>query len=253
MNLARVRFCGLALICLTAATGAGAQENRGLGLGLGYFSGERAYGDTDNVLVPLVDFETDWVRFRGLTADLKLPFISSETLSFAIRANYTIGEGYEADDTPVLAGMDERKGGLWAGAAMDWRPGFADFAFEWQSDISGDSDGHRLRVEMSRRFNPTGSERFGLTPRITGIWMDDNAAEYYYGVRTTEVTPTRTAYTGSSTLNVELGVQADYMLSERQILIFDAGVTRLGSGITDSPITVDKTLTSVGMGYAYRF
>ncbi|PZQ95913.1 MAG: hypothetical protein DI533_17950 [Cereibacter sphaeroides] len=242
----------LAFVALfaTGAASIAQEEPAGIGLGLGFFSGERAYGDTDNVAVPLVDYEGKWFKISGLTADIKLPWISSERLSFALRANYTIGEGYKADDTEILTGMAERKGGLWAGAAMDWRPDFADFSLEWQSDISGDANGTRLRVEASRTFQ---WDRVMLTPRITGTWMDENAVEYYYGVTPAEATPTRPVYDGEATLNLEVGLRAAYMLRERQMIMLDIGLTRVGDGIKDSPITVDDTLTSIGMGYVFRF
>ena len=33
----------------------------------------------------------------------------------------------------------------------------------------------------------------------------------------------------------------------------DISATKLGSGIADSPIAVDDTLTSIGLGYMFRF
>ena len=54
----------------------------------------------------------------GRRVDLKL--LPPGPVDLALRLRYE-GAGYEASDSPALAGMDERKGGLWAGAALRWR------------------------------------------------------------------------------------------------------------------------------------
>lgn len=219
-------------------------------LGFGVYSQDRAYGDTTTSPVPLINYDSTYFRLRGSAADLKLPWVSTDAMRLSFRARYSIGEGYEASDADILTGMEERNGGFWTGAALEWDTDFADLSVEGLVDASGDSDGYRIRLEASRTFR---WDRISLTPRIVGNWMDDSAIDYYYGVRPDEATFARPAYEGSSTMNIEFGLRATYAPAQNHLIIFDASVTRVGGGIKDSPITTEDTLTSVGLGYMYRF
>ena len=244
------------LACLAATTTAiapaMAQEEGqgGLSFGLMGFSGDSPYGFTDSGVMPFVDFDSRYVRISGPNADLKLPWISNENIDVALRANFFSGEGYEASDDAILTGMAEREGGIWVGAALDWRTPAVDLSFEALSD-TGDSEGSRVRIEASRMFFL--GERVTVKPRLGAVWMDGEAVDYFYGVGAGEVTPTRAAYSGSSTVNIEAGVSIGYMLAERHMLMLDISATRLGDGIADSPIVPDDTLTAIGIGYMFRF
>jgi outer membrane protein len=81
----------------------------GLGLGVG-MEGKayRGVGNDTNAL-PLVMFENRWVSVFGPGVDLKLP--SAGPVSLRLRARYA-DDGFEADDSPALAGMAERKAAI---------------------------------------------------------------------------------------------------------------------------------------------
>lgn len=242
---------GLILLSGIGNTAYAQDGDSGFSLGIGVQSEENAYGDSSTSGAPLIHYENRYFRFSGTTADLKMPWISSSTVDVSLRAKYSIGEGYEASDADILSGMAEREdNGVWAGAAVQWRPGFADFTLEGLADTSGDSDGQRLRLEASRTFS---WDRFSITPRIAATWMNDDAVDYFYGVRPNEVTAGRPAYIGEATTNIELGLKATYSITEKHTILFDAGITYLGDSITDSPITTEDTATSIGVGYVYRF
>ena len=225
-------------------------QDSGFSLGLGAYSEERAYGDTVTGPVPLITYDSPYFSFSGASADLKLPWISTETVSLSFRAALSIGEGYDGSDTDILDGMDDREGGFWTGAAVEWNSAIADFSLEGLADVSGDSDGHRVRLEMSRDFK---LDRVVLTPRLVGTWMDDEAVDYFYGVRAGEATLARPEYQGEATTSVTLGLRAAYLPAANHMIVLDLSATQVGDGISDSPITVDDTLTGVGLGYIYRF
>ncbi|MFD1911302.1 MipA/OmpV family protein [Halodurantibacterium flavum] len=239
-------YTALALV----AAGPAIAQDSGFALGAGVFSERRAYGDTTTSALPFLSYDSRYFSVEGTSADLKLPWISGDRLQFTLRARYSIGEGYEAADDPILSGMAEREGGLWLGGTVTFAADFADLSLEAVHDVSGDSDGSRIRLEAARSFR---WDRFSLTPSIAATWLDDNAVNYFYGVLPSEAMAGRAAYEGTATTNISLGLRAGYSLTERQMILFDASVTSLGDGITRSPITTEDSVTSVGLGYIYRF
>lgn len=219
------------------------------GLGVGVAAIEKPYRDfdTETIGLPIVSFENRWISTSIPTFDVKL--YSGRALSFRLRARYA-GDGYEADDSPFLAGMDERKASLWAGAAVVWKAGFATVTGEFVGDAMGKSKGTRARLQMDRRF---AAGKFGFTPRLAADWVDDKYVDYYYGVRPSEATTTRAYYAGEATTNIHAGLRVDYTPTQHHTLFFDMGASRFGSTVKDSPLVDEPNQTSIGLGYVYRF
>ena len=72
-------------------------------------------------------------------------------------------------------------------------------------------------------------------------------------MRAEEAAPGRPAYDAKAALNLETGVRASYAFTPHQAGFLDVGAQRLGNEIADSPLVGRRTLTSVGIGYLYRF
>lgn len=219
------------------------------GLGIAAGVERRPYRGIDNKTrgLPLVTFENKWFSVAGLGADLKLP--SAGPVSFRLRARY-MDDGYEASDSPFLAGMAERKGGVWLGGAALWRNDIANLSAELLGDASGDSKGTRFKLMVDRRFQ---AGAFDLTPRLAAIRLDDKYVSYYYGVNASEVTANRRFYQGGSAVNLEVGLRVGYAIAPKQSVFVDVSTTSLGSSIKDSPLVDRSTQTGVRVGYLYRF
>lgn len=221
-------------------------SNSEWGLGLAASARRKPYRGmgTDYSVLPLPWYENRWVDVRGPAVDLKLP--SPGPVSFRLRGRYGFSDGYEASDSPYLAGMAERKGRVWLGGAALWHNSVANVSAEWL----GSSDGQTFSIGLNRGF---AYGRFRLTPRVSAQWVSDKYVDYYYGVRAAEVRVDRPYYEGESTVNVEAGLRVDYRLTQNQGLYLDVSATRLGSGIKDSPIVDRSHSTAVRIGYLYRF
>lgn len=219
----------------------------GIGLGGGIQTQPYAGVDRKTQALPILFFENRYVRLIGPGIDLKLP--DAGPVSFALRARYS-GEGYTEDDSPMLAGMGSRHGGVWLGASARWRNDIAQVFSEVSGDVSGRSNGLQARLGIDKEFR---LGRFGLTPGISATWYDSKYVDYYYGVTSAEALATRAQYSGRATVNTELSLRSRYMLSPQSALTFEIGATRLGSGITDSPLVDRSTTAKVGVGYLYRF
>ncbi|GAB3351004.1 MipA/OmpV family protein [Lysobacter tyrosinilyticus] len=203
--------------------------------------------DTETYVLPFVSYESRWISASLPKFDIKLN--SSETLSFRLRASVA-GDGYDAKDSPALTGMKDRKFSLWAGGAVVWNTDFANFTGEVLTDAGGKSKGTSAKLQMDRRF-AAGS--FGFTPRLVAEWIDDKYVDYYYGVEQSEVLVDRPFYEGKATTNAQVGLTLDYNPAEHHTVFLDAGFTRYGSAVEDSPLVDKPNLTTLGLGYSYRF
>ena len=255
MKFSRSRRSPLLAACLAAALplssrgadepAAGAQWGVGLAVGVS----QRPYRDADNQTraLPLLTYENRWVRIGGPGIDLKLP--PAGPVSFALRARYAF-DGYDEDNAPILAGMAERKSSFWLGGAAKWRNDIVDLSAEWLRDASSHSKGQQFKLQLDRSFR-TGA--FEFTPRLAATWLDRKYVGYYYGVTAPEVTAGRPFYEGKATVNAEVGLRTVYGLAPRHAVSLDVSTTRLGAGITDSPLVERRNVSSVRFGYIYRF
>lgn len=218
------------------------------GLGIGASVERKVYRDIENEnrALPVLFYEGQWVSVAGGRVDLKIP--ASSSLSFRLRARYS-NDGYEAGDSPWLAGMAERKEGMWLGGAAVWQRRAWNVSAEATS-ATGDAEGKRFRLEGSHSFN-SGKLRF--TPRIAANWYDGDYVNYYYGVRAAEVRAGRALYTPGSGSSAEVGLRAAYALGAHHDVFLDLSATRYSSTIKDSPLVDGATGSAIRLGYLYRF
>ncbi len=225
-----------------------AQEPAG-GLGLAVSADRKPYRSFDHKVqpLPLVTYENRWISITGPGVDFKLP--SAGPLDLRLRSRFGF-EGYEAKDSHHLAGMAERKGTLWLGAAATWHTGVVDLSAELLADASGHSKGRQFALKAERRFQ---LGAWDITPRLALQQQDRKYVDYYYGVKGTEARLGRPAYEGSSALNLQAGVRVGYTLAPRQWVFVDVGATRLGSAIKNSPLVERSSQPAVTAGFLSRF
>ena len=225
------------------------------GLGVVGMSSQKAYKgiSRDNLALPLVYFENHWVRVFGPRVEFKLPSLditASQKIDFRLLARYD-ESGYKPDDAAILSGMDERKGGLWAGGKVIWRNDLADISAEVLADASGHSKGQRATLGLEKTFRL--GQKVMLVPRVSASWMSKKYVDYYYGVRDNEIRADRPSYIGESAVNVEVGARASYLFNASHSVFIDVGVTSLAKEIKASPLVDRSTENRVSMGYLYRF
>ncbi|MDR7295538.1 outer membrane protein [Pelomonas aquatica] len=237
-----------------SAPGGAAPETSRWAVGLGASSRQLAYAGVErkNRALPLLYFENRWLRFAGVGAEIKLlnpGFGEAQRVTGGLRVKYE-DEGFEADDAPRLAGMDERKASIWGGATATWHNPVAQLSAEWVADLSGHSKGQKLLLQAERRF---GWGSVSLTPRVQLQWLDRKYVDYYFGVRADEATLARPAHAGQAAMALEAGVRVDYALTARHAVFLDVSGTRLPGEITLSPLVDRKTTSRAAIGYLYRF
>jgi outer membrane scaffolding protein for murein synthesis (MipA/OmpV family) len=231
----------------TGVTAPAAASSWGLGIALSTERETYKGAGNKNQVAPLLMYDSEYVRVFGNVVDFKLPTVAGVLL--ALRAKYTLGAGYEADDSPYLAGMNERKGGLWLGGAATWKSQLLTVSAQWLK-ASGASKGQQFDLTAERGF---GFGKLQVTPHAGALWKDDKYVDYYFGVTAAEATAVRPAYTGKAGTDFNLGIRFDYALRPNQLILMDVSSTRRSSGASDSPLVERDTVPSLRLGYLYRF
>ena len=260
-NMARVSALAAVFACAAPAfaqqpPGEGEPEGSSWGLGLAVMSVQNAYKGTDREtrVLPMISYENRYVKLGGPNLELKLPGIElsdSQRLNFGVMTQLFDGAGYEAKDSPALAGMSERKSSIWVGAKMECENDLADVKLEWLGDASGKSKGQRLALGLERKIML--SPRLMLIPQVGVEWVDKKYVDYYYGVRDSEATAGRAAYTGKATLNPEISLSGIYRFDRHHSMMLNVGVRSFGKEIKNSPIVGRSTENRVMLGYKYSF
>ena len=247
----------IALLCLPlTAQQSDDEQGSSWGLGLGVVSSQKAYTDIDrdSSVIPFISYQNEYIEVLGPNLKYKLPSFelnNSNKFNFNLLGEYDFSDN-DPDETPILNGMEERKGGFWAGVGMEWQNDeIATISLEWLSEVSGDSDGAALNLGIERTWHIARS--YMLSPRLVLSRVDKNYVDYYYGVRADEVRSDRAFYQGEAGLNTEVGVRGIYMIDQKQMIMLDVAVTSLATEIKDSPLVDSSTESRVILGYIYRF
>lgn len=232
------------------------QKGSTWGLGLGVSSSLQPYKgvDRETRAVPMLQYENQYIRLMGPGVEVKLPSLvisPTQKVKFGLVVKGAMSGGYEASDSPFLAGMAERKNGVWVGGKAEWENELVNVTAEVKSDASGDSKGNvfSLGLEKSWRFG----KQFMLSPRIGANRYDKKYVDYYYGVLANEVRINRPAYVGQAAVTTEVGLRGIYMYDRNHSVMMNISATSLPDEIKKSPLVNRSSTNSVFMGYMYRF
>jgi outer membrane protein len=217
----------------------------GLGGGVGFAeSPYRGYGSNVTPL-PVFFFDDKWVHALGTTIDVKVG--TWNHLSVTLRGKYALGDGYKGSDAPILNGMEKRKGAFWVGPALSWETGFG---VATADVLTGGNKGQQADLGFSKAFDVGG---FDIVPHVGLGWTSSKYVDYYYGVRSSEVTADRPFYSGTAAYEESIGTRINYKITRQQSALVDVGVSHLSSGITDSPLVGKKFIPQVRFAYIYQF
>jgi outer membrane protein len=208
----------------------------------------------DNQVVPLLRFENEYAEFRGLGLEVKLPSLQlgeGSRIKFGIVGEADLS-GYKAKDTPILAGMAERKSTLWVGAKAKWENELVDSSAELTADVSGNSKGRKFGLGVEKEWHL--GARAMVIPCVSANWLDRKYVDYYCGVRAAEATAGRAACVGQSGVNVDIGLRTMYQFDKHHSMLLDVSITRLAAKpIKASPFVGRSSTNQVILGYMYSF
>ena len=156
-------------------------------------------------------------------------------------------DGYEADDSDYLAGMEDRRETLDAGFAIERELGdYGRLNLSAATDTLGRHEGQELELQWSYRV------RF-VEASLRARWQSDALVDYYYGVEPSEALPGRPAYAPGSGLTWSVGLFTAMPIGKHWLGFVGANLDLLPDSIRDSPIVDASTRTRVFGALAWRF
>lgn len=225
-------------------------------LGAGVIAAPRPYVGADANIqpIPIVEFYSGRWFVQGIRAGYRL--VDTDSVDFDVRVRFRFS-GLDPDDSPFLAGMEERRETVEAGLGLDWELGRAlggDFEVELRAfaDVLGRSDGFESSIDLAWR-KVFGPGTVILVPAVGMVYQSSDQVDYYYGVRPDEARPWRPAYEGASVFNPRASVLLVYRFTPRWSLTGLVSVDFFDDEIESSPI-VDQSTEAFGLvGLAYSF
>ena len=221
------------------------------GVGLGAMVKEPAYTgyDRESKVLPIIFFDNKWVRLFGPNLDFKLGSVGD--VDFALRAKFSLGDGYESSDAEILRGMEDRDASIWVGPGITWENDIVDVSAELLGDVMGNSEGQQASLDFSKTFRF--GKRFSIEPSLGATWYSEDYVNYYYGVTAAEVRSDRAEFIGESTVVLNAGIRFGYNFDEHQLISLSAEINSFDQEIKDSPLVDQSSESRVALAYIYRF
>jgi len=221
-----------------------------IGIGVGFipeFSGANEYRP---MVLPVVRLQyRDKLYWNALQAGAWL--WDSEDKSIRVGLQFEPRFGWEAESGTRVAGMQDRNFSFEGGPAIQWRTGVGVFNASIAQDLGGASRGQTVQVQFIRSL--IGSQNLRVNGIVGLQWFSGKMNDYYFGVRPTEATFARPAYTAGASTSLQAGLNGAWSVSARGSILFGAIMSRLGSSPADSPIVETPWQGIVYTGYGWSF
>lgn len=149
-----------------------------------------------------------------------------------------------------LTGIDRTKPSYFGGLSAQYKADDLIYTFQVLHDLV-ESDGNEYVFQLSKAFEI--NDAFTLTPSAGLVHQDAALVDYYYGVQAHEVAIGRPQYNGQSSLNYNVTLNASWDMTKNIELLGQVKYEKLGSGITDSSIVDEDTLTFFTVGLVFRY
>jgi len=200
-------------------------------------------------LVPLYLYAGKWLFSNGTAAGIHV--LNKENFFFNLGVRYRFNKLDPEDYDEIANGISTRKQTLEAGFSTGIRGRAGILKAEWAHDVLGNHDGHQL--DLTYRY-PFRWGNFMLSPFLTFSWLDDNLADYYYGVSEAEAQATGIeAYDVGRTQSFSLGFNSLWQLTDHIFVFGNVGFETLGSDIRESPLVEKGAEATAYFGAGYFF
>ncbi len=218
-----------------------------IGAGMANTSAEYKDSSGNVYALPVVQYQSDLWSINIDRAELYLP-VSQHSWFSAIAALrlQTLNE----DTSDATQGIEARKESLDAGLGFNYfDQALGYYAVEWVHDISQVHQGYEVSLVAAL---PLEGPRLTITPALFVHQLDQQLVDYYYGVSAQEQQQNRPAYQGQATTNFGSSLEVRYRMSQRWRLQAETSITRLGQGITDSPLIDTHYRWNTMLSASYR-
>jgi outer membrane scaffolding protein for murein synthesis (MipA/OmpV family) len=155
--------------------------------------------------------------------------------------------GYEADDSPMFAGLVDRAWTVEVGPTFGWR---GPVHVDWTAfvDLLRNHGGSNQLVRLSL---PRAYPRGYLIPEVGFHRYTRQFVDYYYGVPVEAAAPGRPAFEGEPANGLSLGLAWGVRMTPHWIFTGAVDVERFGAEISDSPLVADDDQTRLTLQVTY--
>ena len=220
------------------------------GIGLTTSIAQRPFVGVDDQDTSLIYLRYRYKDFYIEGLDIGYQFYDKNNVSINLLATPRFYEVEAAfADKGELDGIDRTRPTYFAGISAQYQTQPALFTLQVLTDVQ-ESDGNEIIVAASKAFKPYKS--LNLSPTIGITYQDAALVDHFYGVQANEVRTGRPEYGGNASTNYHLSLTAIWDASKHIQLLGQVKYEVLGSGITDSPIVDEDSITTAVVGFVYR-
>lgn len=224
-----------------------------LSIGLGVLGEKDIYKDTSSEIEPVPFFRyengpLEIMTANGIEATLKL--LGNRAFSVGLTSSVVMEDGYDADDSDFLKGMDELGTLYFAGLAFSGQYADWEVGLDVVNDISGEHNG--LEAELSIEYQWMMGD-FQFQPSLSMTWMSKKTVDYFYGVSASEANSERPAYDPGASYEVGLELMVQRPIVGNFSAIGIAGISTFGKDIKDSPLVDGDYAVEGILGFIYTF
>ena len=212
--------------------------------------------------IPMISYQAERFRFEGKTLSAQL--YANDRFAVSAIADWRF-QSYDAEDSPVLDGMDDRNGTLEAGVRVTKALGGVNLSGSALVDTLSRHGGYELNATASYELSDW--RPLSVRPFAGLRYQSSSLADYYFGVDPEEATSLvcaavqgtdcfsfdRPAYETGAAVVPTLGLSARQALSRKWAVYGLATYDFLPGEITDSPIVSEDGLLSTFVGVVYLF
>jgi outer membrane protein len=226
-------------------------ERGRLGVGAGVIGRSSPYVGSDTTVlqaIPAITYNGE--RLQWLGPNIQYGLLGSGKWRLAASAAYRIG-AYEEDDSPALAGMDDRDSTLMAGLGVRYESDLGiNMVLRYEHDVLGNIGGGTATARASKSFQ-LGWLR--IAPQLQLNWLSADLANHDFGVAADETTLARPAYDVGSFLSYEVGMSSFIELTEDWRIVLNIAAEKLPGDVAASPIVADDLLLKGFAAITYVF
>jgi outer membrane protein len=202
-------------------------------------------------IVPTITYNGERFFIKDDSINLHI----AKTHGFSVGLIAALDAGFLVDDSlykdnEKLAGLSERDGTILGGVYINHDTSLGRLSFSALSDLADKHDGHVANLKYTFDLE---AGNWNINPVIGVQWLSDEFVNHHAGVSANEATAFRTEYRGKASTNAFAGIRARYDVTENWDVNLETGVTKLGSGFSNSSIIDDDLVYQASVGINYNF
>lgn len=263
MNFSRLSRTTLSLVmaCFSATAAAESRIDRQTetavpraqnlyGIGIGVLPKTSGSDEYRALVLPIINANYgDRFFVNALQAGAWLVDSDDQRLRFGLSAEAKFG--WDASKGDRTRGMQDRDFSIFVGPLLRWQTDYGTLNAQWTTDASGNSNGQQFQLQFIKSL--IRSPQLRLNGLIGATWNSQKFNDYYFGVRSNEVTANRPFYRADAGVEWQAGLNGVTPGFRDHSLLFGAFVTRLSQTQNDSPITQTRMQPMAYIGYSVPF